>query len=57
MPGMMMKEKKPMSYKKGGMVKKPMSYEKGGMVEKSPMHKMPSGKMMPGAKHGSGKAK
>lgn len=57
MPGMMTKEKTPMSYKKGGMVKKPMSYEKGGMVEKSPMHKMPNGKMMPGAKHGSGKAK
>jgi hypothetical protein len=40
MPGMMMKEKKPMSYKKGGMVKQPM-------------HKMPGGKMMPGAKHGA----
>lgn len=39
MPGMMMKEKKPMSYKKGGMVK--------------PMHKMPGGKMMPGATHGA----
>ena len=52
MPGMMMKKEKPMSYKKGGMVKKPMSYAKGGMVEK-PMHKMPNGKMMPGAKHGS----
>ena len=34
MPGMMMKEKKPMSYKKGGMVKKSMSYQKGGMVFK-----------------------
>lgn len=56
MPGMMMKEKKPMSYKKGGMVKKPMAYKAGGMV-KAPMHKMPNGKMMPGAKHGSAKAK
>lgn len=55
MPGMM-KEKKPMSYKAGGMVKKPMSYKAGGMV-KQPMHKMPDGKMMPGAKHGSPKAK
>jgi hypothetical protein len=34
MPGMMMKKEKPMSYKKGGMVKKPMSYAKGGMVFK-----------------------
>jgi hypothetical protein len=61
MPGMMMmKDKKPaakpMAYKKGGMVKKPMSYEKGGMVPKA-MHKMPDGKMMPGAKHGSTKSK
>lgn len=56
MPGMMMKEKKPMSYKKGGMVKKPMSYKAGGMV-KQPMHKMPDGKMMPGAKHGAAKPK
>lgn len=46
MPGMM-KDKKPM---------KPMSYEKGGMV-KQPMHKMPDGKMMPGAKHGVAKPK
>lgn len=30
MPGMMMKEKMPMSYKKGGMVKKPMSAKDGG---------------------------
>lgn len=34
MPGMMMKEKMPMSYKKGGMVKKPMSYKVGGAVFK-----------------------
>lgn len=57
MPGMMMKDKKPMSYKKGGMVKEPMAYMKGGMVEKSPMHKMPNGKMMPGAKHSAAKTK
>lgn len=56
MPGMMMKSKKPMSYKKGGMVEKPMSYKKGGMV-KPAMHKMPDGKMMPGAKHGATKPK
>jgi hypothetical protein len=30
MPGMMMKEKKPMSYKTGGMVKKPMAAKDGG---------------------------
>lgn len=48
MPGMMMKAKKP--------VEKPMSYKKGGMV-KPPMHKMPNGKMMPGAKHGATKPK
>lgn len=49
---------KPKSMAKGGMVKKPMSYEKGGMVKKPmPMHKMPNGKMMPGAKHGASKAK
>lgn len=51
MPGMMMKKpaaKKPMSYEKGGMVKKPGA---------KPMHKMPNGKMMPGAMHGSAKAK
>lgn len=47
---------KPMSYQKGGMVKEPMSYEKGGMVKKS-AHKMPDGKMMPGAKHGAAKGK
>jgi len=51
---------KPMSYQKGGMVKQaavmPMSYEKGGMVKKS-AHKMPDGKMMPGAKHGAAKGK
>jgi hypothetical protein len=35
---------------------KPMSYKKGGMVGQ-PMHKMPGGKMMPGAKHGSTKSK
>lgn len=34
MPGMMMKEKKPMSYKAGGAVKKPMSYKDGGKVMK-----------------------
>jgi hypothetical protein len=48
MPGMMMKQKKSDT--------KPMSYKKGGMVGK-PMHKMPDGKMMTGAKHGSSKAK
>jgi hypothetical protein len=35
---------------------KPMSYKKGGMV-RPPMHKMPNGKMMPGAKHGATKAR
>jgi hypothetical protein len=30
MPGMMMKEKMPMAYKKGGMVKKPMAAKAGG---------------------------
>lgn len=49
MPGMMMKDKKPM---------KSMSYKDGGMTKKAgskpmPMHKMPNGKMMPGAKHGA----
>lgn len=34
MPGMMMKEKKPMSYRAGGAVKKPMSYKDGGKVTK-----------------------
>jgi hypothetical protein len=34
MPGMMMKDKKPMSYKAGGAVKKPMSYKAGGAVFK-----------------------
>jgi len=35
MPGMMMKEKKPMSYKTGGMVKKPMAAKDGGKDKKS----------------------
>lgn len=55
MPGMMMKDKKPMSYKKGGMVAKPaatpkapagakpMSYMKGGMVKKPMMPKAKKG--------------
>jgi hypothetical protein len=50
MPGMMMKKDKPaakpMAYKEGGMVKKPGA-------KQMPMHKMPNGKMMPGAMHGA----
>lgn len=55
-PTMKKSAAKPMGYKKGGMVKKPMGYKEGGMVPKG-MHRMPDGKMMAGAKHGSAKTK